>query len=51
MIDVERTKLNELRKAGKIDNTVHRRLMRVLDLETLEMQMLMSVGHSGLEED
>ena len=50
VIEAERTRLIELRRLGKIDNTVLRQVQRLLDLETLEVEMLGSTGHSELEE-
>ena len=40
LIEAQRAKLNELRKQGKIDNTVQRRLTRVFDLQTIEVKLL-----------
>jgi CPA1 family monovalent cation:H+ antiporter len=51
LLDVQRQKLIELRKAGKIDNTVLRRVQRVLDLQTVEVQLLGTTGHQKIEED
>lgn len=44
LVEVQRATLNELRQRGKIDNTVQRRLTRVLDLQTVETQLLESTG-------
>lgn len=49
IVAAQREKLIELRVKGKIDNTVFRRLQRVLDLQELEVQLLDSVGHTDLE--
>lgn len=51
LLDVQRQKLIELRKEGKIDNTVLRRVQRILDLQTIEVQILGTTGHSDIEED
>jgi monovalent cation/hydrogen antiporter len=50
LLDVQRAKLIELREQGKIDNTVMRRIQRLLDLETIEMQLLGSTGHPQIED-
>ena len=48
--DAQRQALIELRDEGKIDNTVLRRLQRLLDLESEEIQLLGSTaGHSDIE--
>ena len=44
VVEAQREKLVALRYAGKIDNTVQRRLTRVLDLQTVEVQLLESAG-------
>jgi monovalent cation/hydrogen antiporter len=51
VVDAQRQKLIELRERGKIDNTVLRRLQRVLDLQYLEVQLLATAGHSDIEEE
>jgi CPA1 family monovalent cation:H+ antiporter len=51
LVAVQRKRLIELRDGGKIDNTVLRRVQRVLDLQAIEMQLLESTGHSDLEEE
>ncbi len=45
IIAAERAKLIALRDDGKIDNTVLRRLQRVFDLESVELQVLDTTGH------
>ncbi len=50
LIAAERAKLIELRERGRIDNTVMRRLQRVFDLESVEIQVLGSTGHADIEE-
>ena len=50
VIEAERAKLIELRARGKIDNTVLRRLQRVFDLGSVEIQVLDSTGQIDLEE-
>jgi monovalent cation/hydrogen antiporter len=49
LVDAQRTKLIALRDKGKIDNTVMRRLQRLLDLESEEIALLGSAGHSELD--
>ncbi len=44
LVEAQRAALNELRERGQIDNTVQRRLTRVLDLQTVEAQLLESTG-------
>jgi len=44
LLDAQRTALIKLRDQGKIDNTVMRRIQRLLDLETVEVQLLASAG-------
>ena len=50
LLDAQRRRLIELRDAGQIDNTVLRRVQRVLDLETIEAQLLGATGHEPVEE-
>jgi Na+/H+ antiporter len=50
LIETQRRQLITLRQEGKIDNTVLRRLQRVLDLQTVEIQLLGETGHSDIEE-
>jgi monovalent cation/hydrogen antiporter len=50
IIVAERAKLIALRDQGKIDNTVLRRLQRVFDLESVELQVLDTTGHVELED-
>jgi CPA1 family monovalent cation:H+ antiporter len=51
IVQAQRKKLLELRAKGKVDNTVFRRLQRVLDLRDLEVELSETAGHSDLEED
>jgi CPA1 family monovalent cation:H+ antiporter len=51
IVQAQRKKLLELRAKGKVDNTVFRRLQRVLDLRDLEVELSATAGHSDLEED
>ncbi len=51
LVEAQRKKLIELRELGKIDNTVLRRLQRVLDLQAIEVQLLETAGHSDIEEE
>ncbi len=50
LLDRQRERLVELARERKIDNTVLRRVQRVLDLQTIEVQLLGTTGHSDLEE-
>jgi len=50
IIAAERAKLIALRDQGEIDNTVLRRLQRVFDLESVELQVLDTTGHMELED-
>lgn len=50
LIEAQQSKLVELRADGKIDNTVLRRLLRVFDLEVVELDVLDSTGQLDLEE-
>jgi len=50
LIGAQRKELIALRDRGKIDNTVMRRIQRLLDLETEEVELLGSAGHSDIEE-
>lgn len=50
LIAAQRTKLIQLRRQGRIDNTVLRRLQRTFDLESVELQVLDSTGHADIEE-
>lgn len=50
LLNVQREKLIELRAQRSIDNTVMRRIQRLLDLETAELQVLGSTGHPAIEE-
>lgn len=51
LIDAQRDKLIALRDEGKIDNTVQRRLTRVLDLQTVETELLESTGHTDVADE
>ena len=50
LIGAQRAALIELRDQGKIDNTVLRRIQRLLDLESEELDLLDSAGHAEVEE-
>ena len=50
LIQAQRKELIRLRDKGKIDNTVLRRIQRLLDLETAEIDLLGSTGHAAIEE-
>ena len=51
LLDTQRNRLIELRAKGKIDNTVMRRVLRVLDLQAVEIGLLDSTGHENVEEE
>jgi monovalent cation/hydrogen antiporter len=48
LLDVQRTALLELRRKGKVDNTVLRRIIRLLDLEYEEIDLLEVAGHADI---
>jgi CPA1 family monovalent cation:H+ antiporter len=50
VLQVERDELYELRRSGRIDNTILRRVQRLLDLETSEMDLLNATGRSDIED-
>jgi CPA1 family monovalent cation:H+ antiporter len=50
LLDVQRSALVALRSTGKIDNTVMRRIQRLLDLESGELHALGMAGHSAIED-
>jgi CPA1 family monovalent cation:H+ antiporter len=50
LVDAQRTALIRLRREGKVDNTVMRRVQRLLDLQSEETELLESTGHSDIEE-
>jgi len=50
LIDVERQELIKLREKGKIDNTVLRRIQRLLDLETARIELVATTGHADIED-
>ncbi len=49
LINAQRTALLELLRSGKVDNTVMRRIQRLLDLEMEEIDLLESAGHPDIE--
>jgi CPA1 family monovalent cation:H+ antiporter len=51
LLDTQQKRLIELRTEGKIDNTVLRRVQRVLDLQAVEIGLLDSTGHEKIEEE
>lgn len=51
MLDAQRESLIMLRNAGKIDNTVMRRVERLLDLEVEELDLLESTGQADVAEE
>ena len=50
LLGAQRASLIRLREDGKIDNTVLRRVQRLLDLQTIEMDLLGDTGHAEIEE-
>ncbi len=51
VLDVQRRELITLRDRGKVDNTVLRKIQRILDLETVAIQLLGTTGHSSIEDE
>jgi CPA1 family monovalent cation:H+ antiporter len=49
LVAAQRTALLQLRREGKVDNTVMRRVQRLLDLQSEETELLSSTGHSDIE--
>ena len=49
LIDAQRKALLRLRREGRVDNTVLRRVQRLLDLQAEESQLLESTGHTDIE--
>jgi Na+/H+ antiporter len=49
LIDAQRAELIKLREQGTIDNTVLRRIQRLLDLESERLDLLGSTGHADVE--
>ncbi|MFY9740176.1 MAG: Na+/H+ antiporter [Candidatus Cybelea sp.] len=49
LLDTQRKRLIQLRTQGKIDNTVMRRVLRLLDLQAVEIGLLDSTGHDKIE--
>jgi Na+/H+ antiporter len=50
LLEAQRQSLVDLARSGKIDNTVMRRILRLLDLEVEEIAMLESTGHADVEQ-
>jgi Na+/H+ antiporter len=50
LIDAQRAALIRLRSEGRIDNTVMRRVQRLLDLQSEEAQLLRSTGHADIDD-
>lgn len=50
VVQAQRARLIELGREGQIDITVLQRIQRVLDLATIEDEILTSAGHLGLED-
>jgi len=50
LLETERKALVALRNDGKIDNTVMRRIQRLLDLEVTSIQLLGTTGQSSLDD-
>ncbi len=51
LLDIQRKELIRLRNDGSIDNTVMRRIQRLLDLETAQVQLLGDTGHHEIEDE
>lgn len=49
LLNAQRKELIALRDRGKIDNTVMRRIQTLLDLETAELEILGSTGHTDAD--
>jgi Na+/H+ antiporter len=50
LLEAQRQSLIDLTQHGKIDNTVMRRTLRLLDLESEQIAMLESTGHADIDE-
>lgn len=50
LLDVERHELIKLRDKGQIDNTVLRRIQRLLDLESARVELISTTGHADIED-
>ena len=50
LLEAQRQSLIDLTQNGKIDNTVMRRTLRLLDLESEQIAMLESTGHADIDE-
>lgn len=50
LLDAQRESLIELRANGNVDNTVLRRIQRLLDLEVEEVDLLESTGRADIED-
>ncbi len=50
LLGTQRASLIRLREDGQIDNTVLRRVQRLLDLQTIEMDLLGDTGHAEIQE-
>ena len=51
LLDIQRKELIRLRNVGEIDNTVMRRIQRLLDLETAQVQLLGLTGHAEIDDE
>ncbi len=51
LLDVQRRELIRLGDRGKVDNTVLRKIQRILDLETVGIQLLGNTGHPSIEDE
>src|SRR5665213_1203846 len=51
LLDAQRTALIRLHREGKVDNTVMRRVQRLLDLQAEETELLASTGHSDIDDN
>jgi CPA1 family monovalent cation:H+ antiporter len=51
LIEAQRDALIRLRDQGKVDNTVMRKIQRLLDLQVEEMDLLETTGHADADLD
>lgn len=49
LLDAQRDTLLDMRRRGEVDNTVFRKIQRLLDLEAEEIDLLESTGHPEIE--
>ncbi len=51
LVDAQRKRLTQLRDEREIDNTVLRRIQRLLDFTSIEAQILSTTGHTDVENE